>query len=322
MMSYRRQIRMVKDLRNTPGQSRLSTTLGGKKARKVPTSLSNTINIDSLRTIKKIRYTSYLCILPSCSSSQSQARGVQAVPNLQPIVEQLDHYARSGAWIAGAFAGSLERQLEPINYSAEQLESFQDSEKYRGFRKKLESTSWRRYKPQLNGTRESEQAITDFKKLMSKRIETKPELLDDIVPDFSPHCRRLTPGPGYLEALTKENASSIRTPIEKITEDGIVTRDSVHRPVDAIICSTGANVDFAPPFPIVAEGVDLSQAWRPKGLCGFPYTYLGVATPGFPNLLFLHGESCPDSEALLGIDCLRRHRSQCRRSLRDDYACR
>jgi hypothetical protein len=53
MMSYRRQIRMVKDLRNTPGQSRLSTTLGGKKARKVPTSLSNMINIDSLRTIKK-----------------------------------------------------------------------------------------------------------------------------------------------------------------------------------------------------------------------------------------------------------------------------
>jgi cation diffusion facilitator CzcD-associated flavoprotein CzcO len=98
-----------------------------------------------------------------------------------------------------------------------------------------------------------------------------------------------------LEALTKENASFIRTPIERITEDGIVTNDGVHRPVDAIICSTGANVDFAPPFPIVAEDVDLSQAWRPEGLYGFPYTYLGVATPGFPNLLFLHGEFLPDS---------------------------
>jgi cation diffusion facilitator CzcD-associated flavoprotein CzcO len=223
------------------------------------------------------------------------ASGVQVVPNLQPIVKHLDHYARSGTWIAGAFAGSLERQLEPINYSAEQLESFQDPAKYHEFRKELESTFWRRYETQLKGTKESAQAINDFKKLMSKRLEAKPELLDDIVPDFSPHCRRLTPGPGYLEALTKENASFIRTPIERITEDGIVTNDGVHRPVDAIICSTGANVDFAPPFPIVAGDVDLSQAWRPEGLYGFPYTYLGVATPGFPNLLFLHGEFFPDS---------------------------
>lgn len=218
------------------------------------------------------------------------ASGVQVVPNLQPKVKHLDHYARSPTWIAGAFAGTLERQLEPTPYSAEQLESFQDPAKYHEFRKKLESTFWRRYETQLKGTKESAQVITDFRNLMAKRLEAKPELLEQIVPDFSPHCRRLTPGPGYLEALTKDNVSFIRTPIEKITEDGIVTTDGIHRPVDAIICSTGANVDFAPPFPIVAGDVDLSQAWRPEGLYGFPYTYLGVATPGFSNLLFLHGK--------------------------------
>lgn len=217
------------------------------------------------------------------------ASGVQVVPNLQPKVKHLDHYARSPTWIAGAFAGTLERQLEPTPYSAEQLESFQDPAKYHEFRKELESTFWRRYETQLKGTKESAQAITDFRNLMAKRLEAKPELLEQIVPDFSPHCRRLTPGPGYLEALTKDNVNFIRTPIERITEDGIVTTDGVHRPVDAIICSTGANVDFAPPFPIVAGDVDLSQAWRPEGLYGFPYTYLGVATPGFSNLLFLHG---------------------------------
>lgn len=192
------------------------------------------------------------------------ASGVQVVPNLQPVVKHLDHYARSGTWIAGAFAGSLERHVEPIHYSAEQLESFQDPEKYHVFRKELESTFWRRYETQLKGTKESAQAVVDFKKLMAKRLEAKPELLDDIVPDFSPHRRRLTPGPGYLEALTQDNASFIRTPIQKITENGIVTEDGVHRPVDAIICSTGANRDFAPPFPIVSGDVDLSQAWRPE----------------------------------------------------------
>lgn len=224
------------------------------------------------------------------------ASGVQVVPNIQPVVEHLDHYARSGTWIAGAFAGSLERQLEPTPYSSEQHEAFQDPEKYHEFRKELESTFWRRYETQLKGTKESNQAAADFKSLMSKRLEAKPELLEEIVPEYSPHCRRLTPGPGYLEALTQENVSFIRTPIERITETGIQTTDGTHRPVDAIICSTGANVDFAPPFPIVSGTVDLSQAWRPEGLHGFPYTYLGVATPGFPNLLFLHGKFRPSQD--------------------------
>lgn len=69
-----------------------------------------------------------------------------------------------------------------------------------------------------------------------------------------------------------------------------MTVDGEERHVDAIICATGANVDFAPPFPMVNEkGVDLSKAWRPEGEFGFPYSYLGFATPGFPNLIHLHG---------------------------------
>lgn len=247
------------------------------------------------------------------------ASGVQLVPNIQPFVKHLDHYARSPTWIVGAFAGSLERQLEPTPYSAEQLESFQDPAKYHEFRKELETTFWRRYETQLKGTKESAQIITDFRTLMAKRLEAKPELLEQIVPDFSPHCRRLTPGPGYLEALTKDNVSFVRTPIERITEDGIVTADGVHRPVDAIICSTGANVDFAPPFPIVAGDVDLSQAWRPEGLYGFPYTYLGVATPGFSNLLFLHGKLFDATVSFEAM--LTRYRSQRSGSFRNNYTC-
>lgn len=124
---------------------------------------------------------------------------------------------------------------------------------------------------------------------MSVRLVDKPELLADIIPEFSPHCRRLTPGPGYLEALTKDNVSFIRNPIKRITETGIETEDGVHREVDAIICSTGAKVDFAPNFPIISGTLDLSEAWTPGGHWGFPYTYMGLATPGFPNLAFLHG---------------------------------
>jgi hypothetical protein len=120
---------------------------------------------------------------------------------------------------------------------------------------------------------------------MAERLKKKPELLESIVPDFSVNCRRLTPGPGYLEALTEENVSFIRTPISHFTEEGIVDTTGVERKVDAVICSTGANIDMIQPFPIIANKTDLRSVWRLAG----PLTYLGVAAPSFPNLLFIGG---------------------------------
>lgn len=124
---------------------------------------------------------------------------------------------------------------------------------------------------------------------MKQRVADKPELQDKILPDFPPNCRRPTPGPGYLEALTKDNVSYITTKIKRFTEKGIITEDGTEREVDVVICSTGANTDHAPPFPIVSNGIDLSTAWKKDGYYGFPYSYLGLAVPGFPNLLYLSG---------------------------------
>jgi cation diffusion facilitator CzcD-associated flavoprotein CzcO len=132
---------------------------------------------------------------------------------------------------------------------------------------------------------ESNKALRDeFIKLMAERLKKKPELLAQFIPDFSPNCRRLTPGPGYLEALTEDNVSFIQTPISHFTASSVVTTDGFSHPVDAVICSTGANIDMLPPFPITANGKTLQDAWTPD-----PITYLGVGTPGFPNLLFIQG---------------------------------
>lgn len=124
---------------------------------------------------------------------------------------------------------------------------------------------------------------------MRARLSKKPEILDDLIPDFSPNCRRLTPGPGYLEALQEDNVDFIRQGIKCFTATGIETIDGKHREVDAVFCATGANGDMIPPFAIHANGKELAEVWSPDGEHGFPYTYLGAATPDFPNLLFIHG---------------------------------
>lgn len=218
------------------------------------------------------------------------ASGIQVTTAVRKVAALVDHYARSRTWIAGAFQpNAKDRQDEPMYISEEQKKSFEDPEAYLVYRKGLEGTFWRAFAAQIADSEESRNSRDNFIELMKRRLVDEPSLVHKLVPDFPPHCRRLTPGPGYLEALSKPNLTFIQTPIQEFTEDGIITTDGQHRPVEAIICSTGANTDFAPPFPIVAGELDLKRDWKPDGAFGFPYTYLGLATPGFPNLAFLLG---------------------------------
>lgn len=72
----------------------------------------------------------------------------------------------------------------------------------------------------------------------------------------------------------------------------------MHRKVDAIISAPGANVDSIPLFSVEANGLDLRPAWKPAGEFGFPYSYLGLATPYFPYSLLVDG---PIPQGLSGV---------------------
>ncbi|KAJ4298153.1 hypothetical protein N0V90_006052 [Kalmusia sp. IMI 367209] len=216
------------------------------------------------------------------------ASGIQVVPNLQRISKHVTHFVRNPTWIATSWAGD-ERTFEPQPYPEEQRESFKKPENYLEFRKELEEKYWRRFRAMVRGSEENEGMRDLFIDVMKKRIAKKAELLDGLIPDFAPHCRRLTPGPGYLESLTEENVDFVKIPIKRFTEGGIETEDGKQYQFDAILCATGANTDLVPPFSIKARGVDLAEAWKPGGKYGHPYTYFGYSTPGFPNLFFLMG---------------------------------
>ncbi|KAM0741397.1 hypothetical protein ACQRIT_004254 [Beauveria bassiana] len=216
------------------------------------------------------------------------ASGIQVVATLQKTVAHLDHYARNKTWIATSWAGD-ERTAGPQPIGNELQNTFQDPTTYTEYRKKLEDKYWRGFPGVLRGNAKNVNLKTNFIQVMRKRLSKKPAMIEHMVPDFSPNCRRLTPGPGYLEAITEDNVDYIRTPIRRITATGIETEDGIHREVDAIFCATGSKTDLVPRFPIKGDGRTLAEVWAPEGEEAFPYTYMGVATPGFPNLLFVHG---------------------------------
>jgi len=114
---------------------------------------------------------------------------------------------------------------------------------------------------------------------MKERLAKKPSVLDQMMPSFPPLCRRLTPGPGYLEALVEPNVDVISTPIRQIVEDGIITSDGVLRRVDGIISATGFDTSFTPRYPVYGvNGITLKEKWKKS-----PETYISIGTDGFPN---------------------------------------
>lgn len=209
--------------------------------------------------------------------------GLQILPQLQKVAHQLDHYVRSRTWVAPSFGGdgklTEKREAPPIS-TAEYIQ----------YRKRMENMTFARYSILIKNQPMSQNAKFAFQKLMAERLGSRTDLLHAIVPDFSPNCRRLTPAPGYLEALAKDNVEYITTSITNATKTGLATQNGVHRDYDAIVCCTGSDTSFAPTFSILArEGFDLQQAWRSDGSIGFPDTYLGIAAPSVPNLFFILG---------------------------------
>ncbi|KAL4865333.1 hypothetical protein BDV12DRAFT_211106 [Aspergillus spectabilis] len=206
------------------------------------------------------------------------ASGLQILPELQKVASHVDHYTRIQPGREIPIAEELKAEWAA------------SSEAYHKYRTGLESTSWARFAIIEKGGETNNYAREELTKLMSQRLGERQDLLPLVLPDFAPNCRRLTPGPGYLEALTKDNVDYIRTPIERFTETGLRTTDGTERPVDAVICATGAVKKQSPAFLIInAQGTNLQSAWSPGGNPGFPDTYLGVAAPDYPNLLFLLG---------------------------------
>lgn len=126
--------------------------------------------------------------------------------------------------------------------------------------------------------------------LAQMREKLKNELLEDkLIPDWSLGCRRLTPGVGYLESLTKPNVSVVSGGINEITERGCLCDDGNECPVDVLICATGFDTTFKPRFPLIGpSGDNLQDVWAEEAK-----SYLGLAVADFPNYLIFLGPNCP-----------------------------
>jgi 4-hydroxyacetophenone monooxygenase len=113
------------------------------------------------------------------------------------------------------------------------------------------------------------------------------DLLNKLVPQYPLGGKRALLDNGvWIEALKRDNVELTTSPITRIDETGLVTEDGRHHDAEVLIYGTGFHASrFLMPMKIKGRGgKDLHETWA-----GDPRAYLGMTTPGFPNLFMIYG---------------------------------
>lgn len=122
---------------------------------------------------------------------------------------------------------------------------------------------------------------------ITDQVGDDEELLAKVLPDYPATGKRTLQDNGtWLKTLRRDNVELNRTPIRRLTPQGVETEDGIHHEVDVIVYATGfRHTDVLWPMRITGrDGVDLHALWGSR-----PYAYLGITVPGFPNFFLLYG---------------------------------
>ncbi|OQU97611.1 hypothetical protein CLAIMM_03513 isoform 2 [Cladophialophora immunda] len=215
--------------------------------------------------------------------------GIQIVPKVAKTAKHVDFFVRSPTWISPAPGINEPTPEDPdvdeeYNYAPHELERFEtDPEYLRRHRVFLADKRIQNFKRSMAGSKVQEETDQVFRSTMLARLGESPkgkEIASWLLPKFPVGCRRLTPGPGFLEALTQDNVDSWWDFIDEITETGIKLKDGTHRDLDAIFCATGFDTTFQPRFPLIGRNaVNLADRWASEE----PEAYFSITVPDMPN---------------------------------------
>ncbi|OAP58396.1 hypothetical protein AYL99_07486 [Fonsecaea erecta] len=232
----------------------------------------------------------------STDGNVSLALRVEILVRFADWAEHVTVFMRNCTWIAPQIDEDVQKAAEdgetpaPAGkhyYTAREKEHFRsDPDFHLQYRKSLETRMARKFDLFLRGTETNVKARVAMRESMMRRIGPgHEELKEKLIPAWSPGCRRLTPGEGYLEALVRPNVSTIHEEIERVTPTGLVTSSGKEVEVDIIACGTGFYVSYVPHFKIVGtNGVVMQEDWADE-----PNIYCSISGPGYPNYFVVNG---------------------------------
>jgi 4-hydroxyacetophenone monooxygenase len=151
-----------------------------------------------------------------------------------------------------------------------------------------------------------------FTEWIASQIADDPELLAKVVPDYPATGKRTLQDNGsWLRTLTRDNVELIRTGIDHIEADAVVTTDGERYPADVLVYATGFMASKIL-WPMTIRGRDgeiLSERWGER-----PSAYLGITVPGYPNFFCMYGPGtnlASGGSLIFHSECQMRYITQC-----------
>ncbi|KAI9492354.1 hypothetical protein BDB00DRAFT_828671 [Zychaea mexicana] len=213
------------------------------------------------------------------------ASAVQVIPSVAQQASQLYSYQRSVSWCTlrkqysySAFMKFIFKWI-PLVALIYRLYLFLEIELgFMSTYKNYNSLGARRYRKKL----EIE---------MRNRIEKqgRPDLVDVLIPDFAPGCKRLAISDNFIEALCQDNVVVQTNRVKKVKGRTIITEDADEQEFDLLVLATGFNVaGFLGHLEVYGKPEQsLNKAWENE----FPGLYKSTLMSGYPNMFMILGPS-------------------------------
>jgi cation diffusion facilitator CzcD-associated flavoprotein CzcO len=205
------------------------------------------------------------------------ASAVQFVPRIQPLVDRLELFQRTPAWI-------LPHPDRPVTERGRRL-----FRRFPATQRAMRAAIYAVLEARALGFT-VEPRILRLAELQAERHLARqlpdPELRRALRPSYRLGCKRVLLSDDFYPAVAQPNVDLVRAPISRVIPSGIVTADGGEHELDTIIFATGFRVSEMPAALRVhgRDGRSLAEAWR-----GSPQAYVGTTIAGFPNLFMLMG---------------------------------
>jgi 4-hydroxyacetophenone monooxygenase len=153
------------------------------------------------------------------------------------------------------------------------------------------------------------QMFTDW---ITSQVGDDPDLIAKVVPDYPATGKRTLQDNGsWLQTLTRDDVELVRTGIDHVEADAVVTVHGERYECDVIVCATGFRAsEVLFPMEIVGrDGTDLRAMWGER-----PAAHLGMTVPGFPNLFCMYGPGtnlAHGGSLIFHSECQMRYITQC-----------
>lgn len=155
--------------------------------------------------------------------------GIQIVPQMVKLPgTDVKNFIRGPAWVyyrapPSKHLGRDDPDPNP-RYNDEDKQSFQNPEYHLQHRKQIISKTNKSFHIFMKGKNNAE-GVSLAATQMAEKLNHRPQLCDKLIPKWELGCRRITPGPGYLESFLEPNCHLTDSPTTRVSDHAIHTAD-------------------------------------------------------------------------------------------------